>query len=336
MKIAIVGAGFCGLAVAWYLLNHPAFSHISTLSLFDGKGIGGGASGIAAGLLHPFVGAHSKLNARGHEGMQCTKELLQIAALALNRSVTDTNVGILRLACTEKQRDDFLLCATQYPEYTQWLDAPECQVLAEGCGNASGLFIKGGMTVYSPLYLQGLWKACQSRGLQFVRQTVNSLKEVEGFDLTIVAAGADTAFFPEFSNLPLRVIKGQVLELSWPKNRKPLACALNSHVYIVMTESKTSCLVGATYEKVYTDKESNRKKAEEELLPKAYEVYPALRESEILHCYVGMRVTTQQRVPLARQIAPSQWVITGMGSKGLLYHAICARDLVEEIALSIK
>src|SRR5262245_28426567 len=119
MKIAIIGAGFCGLAVAWHLLNKAsAFSHLN-IYLFDSKGIGRGTSGISAGLLHPYAGAHAKLNPRGHEGVQATKELLRIASSALGRSVFAKNQGILRLALTQEQERDYLSCARHH-EDTQW------------------------------------------------------------------------------------------------------------------------------------------------------------------------------------------------------------------------
>lgn len=51
MNIAIIGAGFSGLALAYFLLQSSA--HVT---LFDAVGIGGGASGIATGLLHPYPG----------------------------------------------------------------------------------------------------------------------------------------------------------------------------------------------------------------------------------------------------------------------------------------
>ncbi len=51
-RYAIIGGGFAGVATAWHLLAH-ASSPVS-IHLFDGAGIAGGASGAAAGLLHPY------------------------------------------------------------------------------------------------------------------------------------------------------------------------------------------------------------------------------------------------------------------------------------------
>ncbi len=48
-----MGGGFAGVAAAWHLLalTHP---RAVGLDLYDAAGIAGGASGAAAGLLHPF------------------------------------------------------------------------------------------------------------------------------------------------------------------------------------------------------------------------------------------------------------------------------------------
>jgi glycine/D-amino acid oxidase-like deaminating enzyme len=331
MKIAIVGAGFCGLAVAWYLLNHlSAFPNLR-VHLFDSKGIGKGASGIAAGLLHPYAGAHAKLNWRGQEGFQATCELLKIASQTLGRPVTAENQGILRLALNEEQLIDFQRCAEKYPNDAQWLSTAKCQLLAPGCAQAPGLWIRKGLAIYSSLYLQGLWQACAQQGAKLEKRTIFSLKELQDYDLTIVTTGSDTLRLPEFVSLPLTLVKGQVLEFSWPRNRAPLTCALNSHVYMLMTETRTSCLVGATYEKGHHSALIDLEMAEREILPKAYELFPPLKEASLLNCYAGMRAVTPQHRPFMQRISPSQWILTGMGSKGLLYHALFAKELIRSI-----
>lgn len=54
-NFAVVGGGFAGCAVAWHLLAAARARAPIAVTLFDGAGLGGGASGAAAGLLHPFT-----------------------------------------------------------------------------------------------------------------------------------------------------------------------------------------------------------------------------------------------------------------------------------------
>lgn len=336
MDIAIIGAGFSGLAVACHLINHhPAFPQLN-IHLFDSKPIGQSTSGIAAGLLHPFVGAHAKLNRMGLEGFESTQELLNIAAQTLGRPVTATNQGILRLALREDQWEDYQRCAEIHPHETQRLDSSACQELAPGCADAPGLWIKQGQTVYSSLYLEGLWQACFLKGAKFVQRTITSLEELKDFDLTIVTTGAETYQLKELENISLSRVKGQVLELEWPEGVPPLTCSLNSHVYILMTENRNACLVGATYERGFQEAIPDVKSAEEAILPKAIELFPPLKNAIVKNCYAGMRAVTPQRLPWIKQLSPKQWLLAGMGSRGLLYHARFARELVERLYTNAK
>ena len=332
MKVAIIGAGFCGLAIAWHLLNHQPAIPSLIVHLFDFKGIGQGASGISAGLLHPYAGAHAKPNWKGKEGFQATKELLNISSAALGRSVIAKDAGILRLALNQQQRLDFQRSANLHPDEIQWLDQASCQILAPGCARAEGIWIKHGLTVYSSLYLSGLWKSSERCGAVFQKRKIAALDDLKNeFDFTIVAAGSESQQFIECSFLSLNKVKGQVLELAWPQKITPLNCALNSQVYIIMTEARKSCLVGATYEKGFEEATEDINFASKEILPRAYELFPPLKDAEILNCFAGMRSVYNQHRPLIHRLSARQWILTGMGSKGLLYHALFAKQLVDDI-----
>lgn len=331
MHITIVGAGFCGLATVWHLLNQqPALPSLK-IRLIDSIGIGGGTSGVAAGLLHPYVGAHAKLNWMGPEGVQETLNLLQVASEALGRPVYTHGKGILRLALTPQQREDYKRCADIHASDVDWLTSEQCQTLVPGIAEAPGLWIKNGLTVHSFSYLQGLWKACEKRGVLFEQKSIHSLKDVENTDLLILTTGAATRTIPELSHLALRTIKGQVIELAWPAHIPPLPCALNSQAYILMSESQQTCLVGATYERSYLDESVQPQLAIADIMPKACAILPFLQELPLINCYAGARAVTPQRHPLIHSLSPTQWLLTGMGSKGLLYHALMAKELIKRI-----
>ncbi|PPR80403.1 hypothetical protein GOBAR_AA40309 [Gossypium barbadense] len=54
MLYAVLGAGFAGLSVAWHLLKESPKDLNLHIDLYDEMGIGGGASGVSGGLLHPY------------------------------------------------------------------------------------------------------------------------------------------------------------------------------------------------------------------------------------------------------------------------------------------
>lgn len=329
MHIAIVGAGFSGLAVAWQILTHPSIP-VTSLVIFDQKGIGGAASGIAAGLLHPFAGAHAKLNRLGREGMQATSELIQVAETTLGKSVA-IEQGILRPALTKEQKQDFMLCSQKYPEDAQWLESEQCLSLYPYLAQAPGIWFKDGLTVNSLLYLQGLWQACLKRGAQLEIKQISSMDELRAFDLKILTLGASSS---SFTSHRLSLVKGQVLELAWPDSLPPLPFALNSQAYLLMSPEGKTGLAGATFEKGFSSYEPDIEKAKAEILPKVYAMLPGLQGAEIINCFAGMRVVTPTHLPLIEQIGKREWILTGMGSKGLLYHALMAKELVKRMIVA--
>ena len=102
-----------------------------------------------------------------------------------------------------------------------------------------------------------------------------------------------------------------------------------------MTEGGKSCLAGATYEKGLQDDTCDIEAAKNEILPKAYELYPPLKEAQILNCFAGLRAVGPLHRPLMQRLSSTHWILTGMGSKGLLYHALFAKELAEKLMQSI-
>ena len=98
-----------------------------------------------------------------------------------------------------------------------------------------------------------------------------------------------------------------------------------------MKSGNRSCLIGTTFEKKYKDLLPDIETAKNEILPKAFEILPFLKDSRILNCTAGARVVGPLHRPLIHHLSACRWLLTGMGSKGLLYHAIFAKDLVEQI-----
>lgn len=297
MRIAVVGAGLAGLAAVWHLLQKG-----HDVTLFDGKGIGGGASGVSTGLLHTSPGRQAIPSWRADEGMKATLELLQIASQ--ERPVYIQN-GILRLAITEQQKIDF-------KKQPGWLENHSLPKATPG----PALWIPEGITVYSRLYLEGLWKACQ--GAKLEKQTIHSLQELDSFDLIVLACGEAIR---RFADLPLSYTIGQTLLCRWPE---PLPVSLLSHGHITPTENPELCQVGSTYEHT---PEPDPKKALE-LLEKVALFYPPAKDFQIVEIRSGVRVSPKVGYrPLIEKISHKALVFTGLGSRGLLYHALISRVL---------
>ncbi|MEX1012574.1 MAG: FAD-dependent oxidoreductase [Waddliaceae bacterium] len=296
-NISILGAGFCGVAVAWYLKKSAPHLNVT---LIDPNGIGNGASGVSAGLLHTFGGARAKLSRFGREAYQETIHLLGIAGTSVYKKT-----GIYRKAMSDEQMLAFKKSAELYDDVHLESD---------------GILISSGIVVDTRTYLNKLWSACEQLGIKFSYENISS-------DLTIYATGANTkALLPE---LPLRLIKGQTLTLKWPDALEPLKVPINSKAYLIC-HGKTATL-GATFEREFKSWEPDIAFASKQLLPHLEKMFPDLLNAEIISCNAGIRVAAPDHLPLVKRLDQKHFVITGMGSKGLLYHAYYAKALCRDI-----
>ncbi|MFT4551662.1 MAG: glycine/D-amino acid oxidase-like deaminating enzyme [Chlamydiales bacterium] len=316
-KIAILGAGLSGIATCWHLLQGEKIE----ITLFDPNGIAGGASGVAPGLLHTFCGPKAKKPWKADIGFQATCDLLKISSLHLESDVADFS-GIFRPAVSEKQLENFKKSHEKYEKLEWWSDKTSSEKIS-AISPLSGLFIKDGIVVNCRKYLKGLWLACENLGARLNKRTILSLDELEEFDSVVIAMGAATKKIKELHSVPFTPIKGQLLELSWPKNLPPLPVALNSKAYIVMSSNKQSCIVGSTFERDFIDESPELVEHLQIIRENAEALYPPLKEMKVIGHFAGIRASASknQNRPLVGRMNKRCWLITGMGSKGLLYHA---------------
>lgn len=277
MKIAIIGGGFAAKASAHFL------STKHEVSVFDDER--GGASGVAAGLLHKFVGMHCKKNLFADEAFKLSLEIIG----------PKTKTGLIRKAQSPEQAVWFQTAAKTYPDEIKQLDS-------------GTIFIEDAWVVDCPSYLADLKKT---------KRTIHSLDELSDFDKIIVAAGADTK---DFADLPLSRVRGQLLALSGA----PLpSCPTSSQIYAI--PFKGELILGATYER------GEKLDAKQELLPKLETLLPDFQLEKVLQVKEGYRASLPGRMPLVKAINDKTWIFTGLGSKGLLYHAYFAKQLADSI-----
>jgi glycine/D-amino acid oxidase-like deaminating enzyme len=250
--------------------------------------------------------------------MEATRALLAVSEKALGRPVASRD-GIFRPALSLQQKKDFALRAEKDPEAV-WQEHPIF---------GPGIWIPRGMTVYSRLYLEGLWKACQPLGAGFLQESIVSLEDLGAFDRIVLTAGFETLKFAP--HLPLEVTKGQTLLCRWPEK---LPCSVVSQGHITLTEDPSLCQIGSTYEHGFTTLAPD-KIAISELLGKAARIYPPASEYEVVEVRAGARIARPKGYrPILERLNAKTWVFTGLGSRGLLYHAWLGKDLAGELLFS--
>ncbi len=294
MNVAVLGAGFCGLAVAFYA-KERGFN----VTVFDPKGVGGGASGVASGLLHPYPGEKARLSELGHEAFAEAKKLLTMCGNDVFQQE-----GIDRYPVSEEQKRLFSERACE--DETLVFDGEK-------------LTFTDGITVFARPYLQALKELS---GVEVVPETLEEEK-FGTFDAVVLAVGARIHSFSMCQTLPLRFIKGQVLRCVRPEWLKR---SLVAKGYIACTQNPNECIVGSTYEHNFTSEEVDIDEAKAQILPRIARFLPFQTEFDVLGCEAGVRVANMHHYrPLIEEVANKVYVLTGMGSRGLLYHAMYAR-----------
>ncbi|KAE8678703.1 WD repeat-containing protein 76-like [Hibiscus syriacus] len=251
LRYAVLGAGFAGLSVAWHLLKEsPKDLHLH-IDLYDEMGIGGGASGVSGGLLHPYS-PKVKLLWRGAE---CWKECLKLLSIAEQAVSSEEDLvsesgefdqdfggflvrrrGILRPATNLKTlnvlNDNAQNCLASCK--IDIIDKNAAQKLVPHIHLPFNLafYMPEAVNLNSQYYLKALFLACQNlvkelsalgsgkKNLCLQKKSVCELRELEGeYDAVIICLGAKADLLPELAGrLPLRTCRGVILHLQLPDN----------------------------------------------------------------------------------------------------------------------
>nr|GMD19429.1 uncharacterized protein LOC109160310 [Ipomoea batatas] len=239
LRYAVLGAGYAGLSVVWHLLQHSPKEAPLFIDIYDEIGIGGGASGMSGGLLHPYS-PKVKLLWKGEE---CWKESLNLLRIAENAKFSQSsNVekqdhgqnennfmvrrrGILRPALSSKNMDTMINNAQDF--------LASCRIETINRESAQNLVpslfvpldvafhMPEAVNVHSQYYLEALYTACQNaakdlstsgvahKELCLHKKSIDGLLELAGklltsfrfweYDAVIICLGARAAFLPELS-----------------------------------------------------------------------------------------------------------------------------------------
>ncbi|KAK6151639.1 hypothetical protein DH2020_014274 [Rehmannia glutinosa] len=360
LRYAVLGAGFAGLSVAWNLLQHGPKERHLCVDIYDEVGIGGGASGVAGGLLHPYS-PKVKLLWRGAECWKESLNLLNIAERALvNEGKGETlengespiirRRGILRPAVnlknmnimTENAQNCLANCRIELIHE----DAAQKLIPNLSVPLNLAFYMPEALNINAQSYLKGLYLACENlanemsnlghghRELSFRQKSVQ-----RDYDAVIICFGARAAFLPELSGkLPLRTCRGVIAQLQlgddmreeYPKHSPSVL----SDAWLAVHGARNIDL-GSTWDwksknysrDVSTDEAS---KATQVLLRKASSVYPAIENWTITGAVAGLRamppLTADGSLPLLGRV--NEYVDGDHTCKYWLFTGLGARGLL--------
>lgn len=355
-RIAIVGGGLAGLGTAAHLLLESQ-SPITALHVYDAALPGkGGASAVAAGLLHPFT-PRSKEIWMGQAGYAASVDLLSRVEACTGPCSTAS--GLLRLALSEEQAEELQSSVDTEVSAVggsalgslrqHWLGHEgACERSSAQVGGHGGVWAESALCVDVPKYVQGLWALCQTLAGEGAAQwrlgevdSLSDLAQSADYDAVVIALGSRAPGIVGLESLPLTPCRGQNLILS---NEVGLAVPVISGKYLVPTigdDGTPSLLAGATFE--YDSFEQAHRPAEaaaaEEALRKPLgALLPHVESERVLGCQAGVRALPPRShlgyVPIAGKLGgeaggascgPDVWLVGGLGSRGLIHHALIGK-----------
>lgn len=359
-KIAVLGGGLAGLAVVYHLLHSTARfarkrgfdSTTLQISIFDPHEVGcGGASAAAAGLLHGFTPRVKKKVWQAEKGVNAARKLLEEVRQRRGGDIW-RECGLVRLGFDEGAEEDYRLASRRYPKEIEFLQGERLREVCPGNGGAFGVLLKEAIVVNVRAYLEGLWEICEESGrVEWVRERGSGVEEMldRGFDTVVVCNGAGVRGTKGLEGVPVTACKGQNLVLEGGRMEKPVIGG--KYVVPDYFGEKDRAIAGATFEYqgngVPLDEflnaggVGNEEKACAELQAPLEKLMPQLFDGwRVCDVNAGLRALPPRSaigsIPIACRVRGlseevSCWVLTALGSRGLLHHAFLGRELARAV-----
>lgn len=286
MKIAIIGSGLAGLGVAYHLHQKKIGAEIT---FYDQNGLGGAASKVATGLLHPFPGKHGKLSLYGFEAFEQTLSMIQTVESTVDYPIADYTP-------IEKISIDKQMKQTRY-------------------------LIEPSVTVFTPNYLQALYQYINRPTINQIE--ITDIAELDEYDQVVIAGGYDAIRLSIIDPDQFKWNKGQVLKASYP-----LTNSIIANGYIAKSQDPSICFFGSTYERDEINQEPNPNKAISILQKRLGPYISDWNDISFKGALAAVRLCGKNHyLPTIQKLTSKVFLFAGLGSRGLLYHGYYGEQL---------
>jgi glycine/D-amino acid oxidase-like deaminating enzyme len=295
MSCVVVGSGIAGLSAAHFLQK----SGLNVTVYSSKKKLA--ASNIFIGILYRYPGRWGKKSKFADEAFVDAKELIDLVERETGRKVIVSSGVIKKFAPRLKKFPDIKMVD----------------------GDA---YIDDALSIDMREYREGL-KDIIGRD-NFVEKEIHSLSEIEG--LKVIACGHGVKELVPRSGLMYR--KGQQYK---GKKKSPESeyGSIVGRGHISFLEDDRICL-GSTYETEFTDDGVDTDFAVREINKKIEPWHESLEDITEKEFVSGVRVGQDTTyLPLLEKIDDDTFIFTGLGSRGLLYHAYYGKILADQVGL---
>lgn len=335
-EIIVVGGGIAGAMAAYNL------SQTYDTFLIEEHNLAAEASGIAAGMVNPFMSQRAAPMWRLEDVIFALTDIISTTHSSAN--VIQRN--ILRLTQSQEQIHYFKRADLNYPQYCQWIEGKDIEAQFPYLNAPfGGLWTNCGFSLDVKPFVENVVRHAQNEHkLEVLFTGLDSWKEhTDGVRVTlktgktlhakkiILCLGWGYKRHPDLSDLNLHGVKGQIVTIAnpLPEESWPLISAKG---YVVSLGDKL--VLGSNYDHHFTDLSPERHVTQSILENIGLNV-PVISSGVIQEEKAAVRVDVpQKRMPMIGPIEKNSkvWVFTGFGSKGLLLAPMLSRELPQYLS----
>ena len=324
LEILIVGSGLGGCCAALWLSEQKQVGLLT--------GTAPAASAVAAGLVNPFAGQRM---GGFQEANPTYKDFLHTLSRADAHHCYNP-CGVLRPALTDEQASRFRAVSHEKPASMTWFCSDQVREVYPYISASRGAALTTGGVIDTPQLLSRMRKLLSSRCMVLRENLVEWHNDGSALTIAlssgrslrakklILAVGADYPSIPVLKSLKLHRTKGQIVTISALADA-PITVPISGHGYAVPIDNRI--ILGTTYE----HSPSNTAPTDEgtqKILNLTQKMLPSVRSASILSTSAGIRVGVPgTRLPMVGPLTKNIWVLTGLGSKGLLLGSYIGRNL---------
>ncbi|HCD51443.1 MAG TPA: hypothetical protein DEQ34_03280 [Balneolaceae bacterium] len=340
----ILGAGIAGMSLAKELKASGA-----KVFLADTKKVGSGGSGAPMGLVNPATGRYATYTWRADEGYEAVKNNLEVVHQYTGKNFYKIN-GVLRPAMDARiaSRMKENVEHPNWPDgWIEWKTEQEVQTLHPGITCVEGgVWLPQAITVDMGGFIDAFSHYNTSLGIDVFTHIRSEVQETGSDYLITLEDGEQIAaknliytsgyylLLTDFWNtLPLVPVKGQLAIMRYLKAENlPFSHSISALGYTT-TLGGNEFVVGSTYEHSF-EHEDPDPKGLDYLMSRFGKVLPDIKtHSEVIGRWSGMRASTPNRKPIMGKHPGKEnlYVFAGLGSKGLLYGGMLAKDLTDHM-----
>jgi glycine oxidase len=328
MRIAVVGAGSIGLAVAWRAAQAGA-----EVVVHD-PDPGSGASRVAAGMIAPVTESHYGEEALGPFMAESAdawpafaRELAAASGLETGfRDVPTLLVGVEDGDRAEIDRQlELYRCTARHVEVLTARAARKAEPLLSHRVRG-GLLAAQDRAVDPRAVHDALLVAAARAGVELRAERVEDPALLDA-DQVVIAAGCGSAPFAGAGSsaagwtLPVRPVRGAVLRLravgDQPVPRTTVRGWVKGHPIYIVTRESGEVVVGATSDERGFDRHTGTAGAVHDLLRLSIELVPEIAEYHLDEVTVGFRPGTPDNLPLIGRLDDRTVAATGHYRNGI-------------------